>query len=92
MNQQEHYFFNVLPVWCILPEERFRLIALNLFSDSQGLIRFVYPSGFVIIDDFWPLWKRWKEMCLNFWWQSPSGCFDFLTKKPWMLLPGESAD
>ncbi len=92
MGESEYFFPDVWPVWCILPAESFRIMALNLFGDSQGVIGFVYPSGFMTIDKFWPLWKRWKERCLNLWWQSSSGRYDFLMKKPWMLLPGEAAD
>jgi len=92
MGKSEYFFTDVLTVWCILSEDKFRIVTLDLFGDSQGVIRFVYPSGFMTIDEFWPLWKRWKERCLNLWCQSSSGCYDFLIKKPWMLLPGESAD
>ncbi len=92
MGTSEYFSPDIWPVWCLLPAERFRHMVLNLFGDSQGVIGFVYPSGFMTIDKFWPLWKRWKERCLNLWWQSSSGRHDFLMKKPWMLLPGESAD
>ena len=91
MSNSEYFIPDVWPVWCILPAEKFRITTLNLFGDSQGMINFVYPSGSLAVDEFWPLWKIWKEKCLNFWWQSSSGRYDFLVKKPWMLLPGEQA-
>jgi len=92
MGKSEYFFPDVMTVWCILPADKFRIATLNLFGDSQGVTRFVYPSGFMTVDKFWPLWKRWKERCLNLWWQSSSGQYDFIMKKPWMSLPGEQAN
>lgn len=92
IGKSDYFSPDVCTVWCILPADKFRIEALNLFGDSQGVISFVYPSGFMTVDKFWPLWKRWKERCLNLWWQSSSGRYDFLIKKPWMLLPGEQAN
>ena len=91
MGKTDYFLPDIWPVWCILPADKFRIVTLNLFGDSQGVLNFVYPSDFMTIDKFWPLWKRWKERCLNLWWQSSQGCYDFLIKKPWMMLPGESA-
>ena len=92
MGESEYFVPDIWPVWCILPEEEFRLMTLDLFGDSQGVIGFVYPSGFMTIDKFWPLWKRWKQRCLNLWWQGSSGGYDFVMKISSMLLPGEPAD
>lgn len=91
MGNSEYFFPDVYPLWCILPADAFKIVALNLFGDSQGVISFIYPNGSMTKDNFWPLWKRWKERCLNLWSQSFGG-YDFSIKKPWMLLPGEPAD
>jgi len=85
MNNSENFFFYVRPEWCRLTPEKFRIITLNLFRDSQGVIGFVYPSGFMTIDEFWPLWKSWKKNCMRFW-----SHFVFPPMISWLLLPGET--
>jgi hypothetical protein len=92
MNQPQYFYFDVWPAWGILTAEQFKISTLELFGDSKSMVNFVFPSGFMTPDKFWPLWKRWKEHCLNFWWNSYPQQHDFLMKKPWMSLPGEPAD
>ena len=87
----EYFYPSVIPYWCLLPADKFKIMTLDLFGDSQGVIRFVYPSGFLPLDKFWPLWKEWKVKCLTLWWKAHPHHFDFLRKQPWMLLPGEQA-
>jgi len=92
MNQPQYFYFYVWPAWGILNADQFKISILELFGDSKSVVSFVFPSGFMTPDKFWPLWKRWKEHCLNFWWNINPKKYDFLMKKPWMSLPGEPAD
>lgn len=92
MNQPQYFYFDVWPAWGILNADQFKISTLELFGDSKSVVSFVFPSGFMTPDKFWPLWKRWKEHCLNFWWNINPKKYDFLMKKPWMSLPGEPAD
>jgi len=91
-DRSNYYMFKVYPVWCLMDQRQFQVLTLELFGDSAAVVRFVFPSGFTTAEQFWPLWKSWKEICLTRWWRGSSGQYDFLIKKPWMLLPGEPPD
>ncbi len=88
MKREEYFLFDVWPAWGLLTSGQFSTLTSEVFGDSTGVINFVFPDGTVALEKFWPLWKRWKEHCLNLWWQR-SHDHRFLSKKPRMLLPGE---
>ena len=91
MNKPENHFFDVWPVWFVMESQKFKILTLECFGDSQSVIKFVFPSGLVTPDKFWPLWKRWRQLCLNRWWSSTSR-HDLLFRGRWLFLPGEPAD
>jgi hypothetical protein len=77
---------NVWPIWCVMDTTEFRIRTLELFGDSKAVIDFVFPSGFVTLDKFWPLWDHWREICVGYW--TSGRRYDFHLRK-YMLLPGE---
>ena len=56
---------DVWPVWVLMESNEFKSGTWDLFGTSEGILNFVFPKGGVSRDDFWTMWKRWKEICVK---------------------------
>lgn len=55
---------SVHPVWVLMETEDFKAATWELFDSSDGVLKFVFPSGSVSIEQFWTWWKNWKAICV----------------------------
>ncbi len=84
--KREQLVFDVLPYWCLAKPEEFRSLTLNLFGDSDGVIKFVFPQMSAISVRFWQYWQHWQEACVGVWMQSSR--YDLFNAR-FLKLPGQ---
>lgn len=86
----KQFQIDVWPFWCLMKHRDFQSSTWNIFGSSKGVLEFVFPSGFVTPDKFWPWWKSWKKICAAILQHNARG---FLFLRPeWLVLPGEPRD
>jgi len=59
--------FNIPPLWCQTNPEEFRALTLNLFGDSECVIKFVFPKRSAVSARFWQHWNNWHRLCIGYW-------------------------
>jgi hypothetical protein len=81
---------NVLPLWCLIKPDDFRIWTLDLFGSKKGFITFFMMDSVGHIEDeiIWHWWKGWKKICESLTYQLTHGQ-PFL-RTEWLMLPGET--
>jgi hypothetical protein len=80
----EQFFFDIPPFWCLTPPSDFRSLTLNLFSDSDGVVSFVFPRRSALSAQFWQYWNNWHRKCIG----AYGGQYD-LFDAMFLRLPGQ---
>ena len=80
---------NILPLWCLLKPDDFRIWTLDLFGSKNGFIKFFMKDsgGHIETEMIWRWWKGWKKICESLTYQLTQGR-PFL-RTEWLMLPGE---
>ena len=79
----------VWPVWTLMKPDDFKSATWDLFGTSEGVLKFVFPKDPVSPHDFWALWKRWKEICVNPMERGARERREPIPRAEWLTLPGE---
>ena len=91
--RDENYKFDikVLPLWCLIKSDDFRIWTLDLFGSKKGFIKFFMmdSGGHIETETIWRWWKGWKKICESLTYQLTQGR-PFL-QIDWLMLPGEPA-
>jgi len=77
---------DIPPLWCLTKPEEFRALTLNLFGNSEGVIKFVFPQRSAVSARFWQYWGNWHKRCIGYW--IDGGRYD-LFQAMFLRLPGQ---
>jgi hypothetical protein len=79
-------FLDIPPFWCLTKPEDFRSLTLSLFSDSDGVMNFVFPQRSAVSASFWRYWENWHRRCVAYW--INGGRYDLFEAR-FLKLPGQ---
>ena len=81
----------VLPLWCLIKSDDFRIWTLDLFGSKKGFIAFfmMESGGHIETEMIWSWWKGWKKMCADLTFQLAQS--RAWVHSEWLMLPGEPA-
>ena len=80
----------VWPVWALMKPDDFKSATWDLFGTSEGVLGFVAPRAGISAEDFWGVWKTWKQICVGPMERSALQRGDGTWPvAEWLLLPGE---